>query len=525
MSGILGPDISSSGLVLAVDAANFKSFKGEPTSNILNSIAETYPTISNTWGTYEVWTAGGHNLYNDATPFTLTIGGVTGNEVTVTGHPFLTYDAIQPQSTGGGLTSGTNYFAKKTGANTFTIHAYDSSQNGSKGYDAYGFAVHNSVNTDTRVSINATSFPTSWWGPPHAPNTQCVKQIINCGAVIEGRTHDCWRIHWFRTDSVEQGGPAYGPMPNIAISTTYTVSFYHRAVDEAAVGKDITFNIYCSDSDHGYANPANPVAEVWNPVSTTEWTRFTKTWTQSGTQSGFCYFYWLIANGAVSFAVDIAEIQLEAKSNATHFTPTSRSTTEASGGGWIDLSPNRYESEFTGNPVYSAANAGSISFDGSTYALYDTIPDSFWNAGSWTVLLWAKVTTVNRGADNIFVGHGTNATDQGLHLTERSAIIYLGLYGDDITSNITLTSGVWYHMGFVYDRTGPLKTIFCNGEYDNSSAAGLYAGTGSNTAIGGNISQGTRLIGNIANVLFYNRAFLTSEVRKVYRATKGRFGL
>jgi hypothetical protein len=105
-----GPDISESGLVLALDGGNFKSFKGEATTNLIPSpTVNAYPTTGNGWGTYNT------NQYGSGTYFSIgTVNDVTNNIITMTSaHSLRTYDVMQPQTTGGGVTAGTNYFIKK----------------------------------------------------------------------------------------------------------------------------------------------------------------------------------------------------------------------------------------------------------------------------------------------------------------------------------------------------------------------------------------------------------------------------
>ncbi len=53
MSAIGGPNIVEDGLVVALDAANEKSFRGEPTTNILSSYVN--PTFENGTKTSDGW--------------------------------------------------------------------------------------------------------------------------------------------------------------------------------------------------------------------------------------------------------------------------------------------------------------------------------------------------------------------------------------------------------------------------------------------------------------------------------------
>jgi hypothetical protein len=101
--------VSDPSLKLFVDISNIKSYVGEPTTNGLNNANGALPTASNSWGTYNV------NQYGSGTYFSIgTISSVSGNVVTTAGtHGLRTFDAMQPNATGGGVTAGTTYFIKK----------------------------------------------------------------------------------------------------------------------------------------------------------------------------------------------------------------------------------------------------------------------------------------------------------------------------------------------------------------------------------------------------------------------------
>jgi len=155
MSSRYGGKIVTDGLVLCLDAHDAKSYAGEPTNNIQPNDASSRFTSSNSWGTFNT------NQYNSGQYFSIgTISSVSNNIVTTSSnHPFRTFDAVRPQTTGGGVTAGTDYFIKKLSDTTFTIHAYNSSQDGTQGYirsDGY-HQVHESIATDTRISINSTN--------------------------------------------------------------------------------------------------------------------------------------------------------------------------------------------------------------------------------------------------------------------------------------------------------------------------------------------------------------------------------
>ena len=152
-------NIVTSGLVFHMDMNNSKSYLGPPLTNILpNGINAGYPTYPSGWGTYNT------NQYGSGTYFSIgTITGVSGNIVTCPNHSLRTYDVVQPQTTGGGVTAATNYFVRKWDANTFSLYAYDGTQDETNIFDTQV-----NLSNDNRVTLS-TGITNMWWGYPHLP--------------------------------------------------------------------------------------------------------------------------------------------------------------------------------------------------------------------------------------------------------------------------------------------------------------------------------------------------------------------
>jgi len=196
MSVIANSIIQQNGLVYYFDAGNLKCYRGDATINTIpNPSINAYPTIGNGWGSYNT------NQYGSGTYFSIgTVSSVSNNIVTMSAnHSLRSYDVMQPQTSGGGVTAATNYLIKKLSATTFSLHNYNSSQDGSQGYISASTNTHKVYDdfaNDVKVSINATNFPTMWWGAPHLPNSGLVKEIITGGYNVDlyAKT-DCIRLH------------------------------------------------------------------------------------------------------------------------------------------------------------------------------------------------------------------------------------------------------------------------------------------------------------------------------------------
>src|SRR6056300_540647 len=295
MAQRFGGKIVTNGLVLCLDAHDAKSYAGEPATNLIplasGGDGNSRFTTTNAWGTYNT------NQYNSGQYFSIgTISSVSNNIVTTSSnHPFRTFDAVRPQTTGGGVSSGTNYFIKKISDTTFSIHAYNNSQNGSQGYvrsDGY-HQVHESIATDTRVSINSTSFPTMWWGPPHLPNTCHVKEIVEGGGYAKGT--NCMRIHVTRTVGVD-GGMAYNVYTPVTQGDTIMVSYWARCSPNLS-SKSFMYGTY-----FGSGNSAFGATRTLTP----EWQLITYTWTASVTYNFYQYFY-AVADSQ-PYYVDMADL-------------------------------------------------------------------------------------------------------------------------------------------------------------------------------------------------------------------------
>ncbi len=516
------------GLILHLDAAHPNSFRGENTTNVILSETNSFPSYGNGWGTYNT------NQYGSGTYFSIpSIASVSGNVVTTSSaHSLRTYDVMRPQTSGGGLTAGNDYYIKRVSSTQFTLHAYNSNQDGT-----FGFRVLDPIVRDDRISVNATNFPTSWWGAPHLPNSGIIKTIVPNGFNSEGRIHDCLRMNWYRPDGVTDG-MAYGVVPTLTGNQTYVASCYMRAANSAAVGASVNWSAY-STSNASYPFGFNTGA------LTTEWQRFNTPafvpWAAGGTSGTGLLQYWF--PNTAPMAVDISEIQVEPYSTPRRFTSGYRGSTFSSGsqgsnlghqfngylysGGWSDLSPYGHEATIAnGNPTFTTEFGGAVQFTGSQGY---TIPyNNAFDCQEVTVLVWTKTnaTTQNgfwfeKGVVNTqyslfqegpFIQWRTYWTGDGTYTTQSTTTAsYVN------TSNYFQVAGTYngqqkitYINGVAVTTTNETKQL----NYNNSGCTiGMY-------------NSGSYLYnGNIAIVQVYNRALSATEILDNYNKYKSRFGL
>jgi hypothetical protein len=498
----------TSGSVFAFDTSDvINSYKGEPTTNLLPSPGlNGYPTYGNSWATYNTNQYCGNNgcaVYWDIPA----IASVSSNIVTtVSAHPIRSFDVINPETTGGGVTAGTNYLAKRISSTQFSLHAYNSSQDGSQGYinpSTGGFKVHDSYWLDERVSVNASSFPTKWWGAPHLPNSAIVKEIIPGGFTnVDGKKTDCIRLHWFRSDATD--GMAYGADASFTPNQDVTISFWMRAVDVNAVGQ----SVYVENYTYGTVSPTDRGAsKTIGPVGV--WQKHSNTW-NSPNSVAITYFFPSTGN----MKVDIANIQIEQKSHATPFTVSNRSNTNAiaplSGNSTIDLTNVSFD-----------ANA-QMYFDGTNDYASVTLPSSI--DVYCLEMVWYNNNAIPDN-DTAIGGPSTyqtpisfNGTGQGVHLgawtggLTNEAIHIWGASG--VTSN-RVYAGVGYHH-VVFNWNGTTYDIWVDGVNTKT-----YYGSGTNYATLitassiklGNDSDGYCFNGQIPVTKIYNRPLTQGEIR------------
>jgi hypothetical protein len=499
-----------------------KSFRGEATTNLIGTYgvgaANSYPSSGNNWGTYR------DSLYNGGAFASIgTIASVSSNIITVSSptayfNSFATFDVITPQTTGGGLTANTNYYFKRLSATTFTLHQYDGTENASKTPEQ----VLTYINSDTRIAVNATSFPTMWWGPPHVPNCALIKTAITNGFAYDNRYHDCLRLNWFRADRTD--GMAYGVVPAYVANTQYTFSCYVRASSQNAINGQIYFTVY-------FGGTATSAGGYYSPTLTYNWQKWTQTFTSSSVGGGM-YFYFWSAIASLPGSVDIAEMQFEQKSYATEFAVTSRSAnTVAGGGGLLDLSGNNVNADLTN---VSFDSTGYIFTGASSNRVQFTTPTSFiYSAAGKTVLMWVKYGTSSYVG---FCGLGNAANGQSFNLRSVAAasVQYLGFMGYnadyDPSAGPPINNNVWHLIGATFDAygAGNLK-LYVDGVNVASTTNTLntapeasnigYIGRSSHTGAEG------YLTGQVGQFMLYNRALSADEVLQIFNSQRKTYGV
>jgi hypothetical protein len=216
-----------------------------------------------------------------------------------------------------------------------------------------------------------------------------------------------------------------------------------------------------------------------------------------------------------------------------------------SGTSWIDLSGNNNTGTLTNGPTFSAANLGSIVFDGTNDYVVSTLNQTPTLDITSTITLetWIKATAL------VNVSNGAGLFSKGFSSDLNSGVYELGLSqsgGANIPffrmrissttpiynpSNILMSVNNIYHLVATYN--GSIMRIFINGIESGSgnSTSGNIESNTQRLAIGvryGTVFSGlgsSYLTGNMYINRIYNRALTATEVLQNYNANKSRFGL
>ena len=512
-----GPHIITDGLVFGYDTGYgiadngtaTRFYAGQPTTNLLPSPALNGRfTVGNGWQTYNT------NQYNGNSDFSIgVIGSVTNNIVTLSsvGRNIRSFDVLNPATTGGGVTAGTNYVIKKISSTTFSLHSYNSSQNGSQGYinpDTGFFKVHDAYANDTRISITASSFPTMWHGSPHLPNSGLIKEIIPNGGKVKGT--NSMRFHIYRGDGVADG-MAYGVYSPVTAGDIVTVSYWAKPTNSLGYGKYLGYSTY-----FGAGNSAPGFGTTLN--SDGAWQLITHTWTASTTVSFYSYFW--PGGSTDKWAVDLADMQVEVNnSHATPFTLTSRSNTQ----GLLDLTKT------------TDIDVSNVSFDSTGQPTFDGT-DDYINLNSVSPLIAGgdfSLEAVIKGGTQDHKGIITINTSGGgnraLFLIRSAS---MGIYdsGTWYIGNIDVDDGNWHHVVLSYVRSTKHAIIYVDGNVSLNSTTNnmITVATDDRISIGqewDGSSTSDHFNGQIPVAKIYNQALSATEVEQNFKAYKNRFDI
>ena len=206
-----------------------------------------------------------------------------------------------------------------------------------------------------------------------------------------------------------------------------------------------------------------------------------------------------------------------------------------SGTTWRDLSGNNNTGTLTNGPTFSAANMGSIVFDGTNDYVGFTYNSIFNPSTSVTISTWVKLTISDVNIRNPIELAASG--DELYYILWRADLSPKrwgwgirqsnNTYIETTTTATNFPINIWYNIAMVANATAGQVYFYYNGILDSGIA---YNGTlkqnaSATLSLGSDPGASRRYWqGNIANALIYNRGLSTTEVLQNYNVTKGRFG-
>ena len=192
---------------------------------------------------------------------------------------------------------------------------------------------------------------------------------------------------------------------------------------------------------------------------------------------------------------------------------------------WSDLSRGGNNGVLTNGPTFNSGNGGNIVFDG----VDDRVTTNSISLTNWTIQVWFKSAPVAGQFKGIveFALTSTGRSGLGINTNGRPLITYpTSLF--NVSQGSAIDNNTWCCLTGTLNSGTP--NLYVNGVLQslsgNSSAANAIT---LNTIFIGDFtivpSTLYPLNGNIASVIFYNRALSATEILQNYNTTKSRFGI
>jgi len=197
-----------------------------------------------------------------------------------------------------------------------------------------------------------------------------------------------------------------------------------------------------------------------------------------------------------------------------------------SGTAWSDLSGNSNTGTLTNGPTFSAANLGSILFDGTDDYINVLSSGNFsYGVGNYTLEMWFN-SSISITSNKIMLEqrNASPLTGQPVIYISPSAkpIFYIESSGNLIVGTTTINSNTWYHISV--SKNSGVYTLYVNGISEGTASNSVSVPT-SGVRIGLDYSGASGFNGRIPVVRVYNNISLSAtEILQNYNATKSRFG-
>ena len=203
------------------------------------------------------------------------------------------------------------------------------------------------------------------------------------------------------------------------------------------------------------------------------------------------------------------------------------STTFTPGANWADMSGNTTVGTLTNGPSYSAANGGSVVFDGTNdYMDVTGNTNTRLQNGSQTVSMWININSVGPNGEAMIYNVSGGAAQTWICWTPGGVNFYCGSNVTSVSISSTNSYSQWMHVTYIIDRVASTFTLYKNGVYVNSVGFTRYTPSATTVQIGSNSRTGNAgdyTNGRISNIQLYNRTLSAGEILTNFKATAGRY--
>lgn len=199
-----------------------------------------------------------------------------------------------------------------------------------------------------------------------------------------------------------------------------------------------------------------------------------------------------------------------------------------SGTVWSDLSGRATHGVLsgTGNSLTRAGSGSTIDslfFNGSANA--SLVTGNFnYGTNQRTIIVWARATGFNTYGHPF--SYGTYANNQATGIAQNNTGSAWGTYSSGVqalTGGPAVALNTWYHVATTYD--GSYAQVYVNGSSIVGPSLADFVVVQNIAYVGRYVGAGEDWIGNIAQVMFYNRALSGTEILQIYNTQKKRYGL
>lgn len=553
MSAIGGPNIVEDGLVLALDAANVKSFRGEPTTNTV------------------VFPGAGAARYNNP-GFS---GSIINTGETFMGSPIWEVTFI-PQDSARiprlGSTEGFGFF-HSMGTRLFPNTQYMASVYVKSEYP---------LQSSTSQGFNNTYSNISGWGFGGTSTTRLQEgewtrlyskffrnTVISGVSYMDRSVNNTLNTIVNTTQTTQvlvtvtiQSNGTFSTSTDFGTSTAGgTIIDYNNHVGLRSANPNIT-------NAGGISGLSTGTSAIINHgLNTSTWTKMSDNNPVFKTSYPFQYYVLMNIpstggnNATVSFRLSMSGfysslsdnkfwkvtfntsnlqvndvirtywtapmIEEHSRDLPSRFTVGTRGTTVATGGGWVDRSGNNNHGELVNGPTFDSNNFGSLQFDGVDDFI--SIPNITMGNGNlpWTISAWIKTTTTaNSLGQGSIISNSSGGPVYSMLGVNNGRIVYW-TYQNNAWSqklgNSIINDGNWHNLTWVNYQNSTMD-MYVNGVLDANVANSTSGNNNPLDIVGG--SWAGRYSGLISNLSIYKTKSLTpQEVFQNYNATKGRYGL